>query len=47
MKRAPLCRPRPWGLAEWGSIASILGVAFYFLDKWTTNPAPDASEHLS
>lgn len=24
---------KTWGLGEWGSIASILGVAFYFWDK--------------
>ena len=44
---ARYCKPRPWGLAEWGSIASIIGIGLYLYDKWTHSPAPEAAEPLS
>lgn len=44
---ARYCKPRPWGLAEWGSIASIAGIVFYLYDTWNTLPAPEAAEPLS
>lgn len=44
---ARYCTPRPWGLTEWGSVASLAAIALYFYDKWTQKPAPEAAEPLS
>jgi hypothetical protein len=41
------CKPRPWGIGEWGSIASIIGIGLWLFDKWKTKPDPDASEPIA
>ena len=46
MKTVRCAPPRRWGIAEWGSIASIIGIALWLYDKVKAPHDPSSAEPI-